>query len=271
MSQRVQEWERKRLGNPQRQNRMNQLSYAVGGSYPPEDNARIGPKFKGKPDRAPLVGILASETLELVCTDFLKVDSAQNGTQYILIVSDHFTRFAMAVPTRNMLAKATAEVLLTFVRNFVIPKRLHADQGAYFESKVIRALCQLLGVEESRTTPFHPMGNGSCERMNQTLISMLGTLPLSIQRTPVFVVEPVNGGRKRTLHRNLFLPVESVREDRPDVSPDNVATRKALPSAKTNRTPGSISAMPLQVLPEDEVKGTTSELELEDDGESEFD
>ena len=65
--------------------------------------------------------------------------------------------------------------------------------------------------------------------------------------------------------------MESVREDRPDVNPDNVATRKALPSAKTNRTPGSISAMPQQVLPEDEVKGTTSELELEDDGESEFD
>ena len=86
--------------------------------------------------------------------------------------------------------------------------------------------------------------------------------------TPVFVVEPVNGGRKRTLHRNLLLPVESVREDRPDVSPDNVATRKALPSIKTNRTPGSISAMPQQVL---QVKGTTSELELEDDGESDLD
>ncbi|KAK3769878.1 hypothetical protein RRG08_036923 [Elysia crispata] len=45
MCQHVQEWERKRLGNPWRQNRMNQLSYAldtsVGGSYPPEDNARI--------------------------------------------------------------------------------------------------------------------------------------------------------------------------------------------------------------------------------------
>ena len=89
--------------------------------------------------------------------------------------------------------------------------------------------------------------------------------------TPVFVVEPVNGGRKRTLHRNLLLPVESVREDRPDVSPDNVATWKALPSAKTNRTPGSISAMPQQVLHEDEVKGTTSELEQEDDGESDLD
>ena len=68
-----------------------------------------------------------------------------------------------------------------------------------------------------------------------------------------------------------MLLVESEREDRPGVSPDNVATRKALPSAKTNRTPGSISAMPQQVLHEDEVKGTTSELELEDDGERDLD
>ncbi|KAK3755336.1 hypothetical protein RRG08_026066 [Elysia crispata] len=90
-------------------------------------------------------------------------------------------------------------------------------------------------------------------------------------RTPVFVVEPVNGGRKRTLHRNLLLPVESVREDCPDVSPDIVVTRTALPSVKTNRIPGSISAMPQQVLHEDEVKGTTSELEQEDDGESDLD
>ena len=134
-------------------------------------------RFKGKPDRAPLVGIQTSEPLELVCTDFLKVDSAQNGTQYILVITYHFTRFAMALPIRNMSAKTTAEAILTFVRNFDIPKRLHANQGANFESKVIRALCQLLGVEKSRTTPFYPMGNGSCERINQTLISMLGTLP----------------------------------------------------------------------------------------------
>ena len=90
-------------------------------------------------------------------------------------------------------------------------------------------------------------------------------------RTPVFVVKPMNGGRKRTLHRNLLLSVESVREDCPDVSPDNVVTRKALPSVKTNRIPGSISAMPQQVLHEDEVKGTTSELEQEDDGKSDLD
>ena len=134
-------------------------------------------RFKSRPDLAPLVGVHTTEPLELVCTDFLKVDAASNGTQYILVITDHFTRFAKAIPTRNMSARTTAEALLGFFENFGIPKRLHSDQGANFESKVIRELCFLLGVEKSRTTPFHPMGNGACERFNRTLIRMLGTLP----------------------------------------------------------------------------------------------
>lgn len=139
-------------------------------------------RFKSRPELAPLVGVYTTEPLELVCTDFLKVDAASNGTQYILVITDHFTRYAKAIPTRNMSARTTAEALLSFCENFGIPKRLHSDQGANFESKVIRELCSLLGMEKSRTTPFHPMGNGACERFNRTLIRMLGTLPSDKKR-----------------------------------------------------------------------------------------
>ena len=141
------------------------------------DNCGRCTRFKGQPDLAPLVGVTTTEPLELVCTDFLKVDAAHNGTQYVLVITDHFTRFARAVPTRNMSAKTTAEALLAFCQSFGIPKRLHADQGANFVGKVITELCSLLGVEKSRTTAYHPQGNGACERFNRTLIRMLGTLP----------------------------------------------------------------------------------------------
>ena len=41
---------------------------------------------------------------------------------------------------------------------------------------MIKELCSLTGVEKSRTTPCHPMGNGMVEWFNQTLLNMLGTL-----------------------------------------------------------------------------------------------
>ncbi|GFR73727.1 hypothetical protein ElyMa_000412300 [Elysia marginata] len=71
-------------------------------------------------------------------------------------------------------------------------------------------------------------------------------------------MDPDKGGRKQTLHRNLLLPEESVREDDPEVSPDNQAGQKVPPSTRDNETSKSSSATPKPVLHENGVKGTTS-------------
>lgn len=127
--------------------------------------------------RAPLFNIKTYEPLELVCMDFLSIERSKGGYEYILVITDHFTKYAVAIPTRNMTAKTTAQA---FYNNFVIPYgipyKIHSDQGANFESSLIKELCLLLNIQKTRTTPYHPMGNGICERFNRTLINMLGTL-----------------------------------------------------------------------------------------------
>lgn len=134
-------------------------------------------KSPNLPELAPLVNIETSRPLELVCLDFLSLETAVGGYDSILVVTDHFTRYACAYPTRNQEAKTVARILCEeYVVHYGIPERLHSDQGANFQGKVMTQLCKLLGINKSRTTPYHPPGNGMCERFNKTLISMLKTL-----------------------------------------------------------------------------------------------
>ena len=55
------------------------------------------------------------------------------------------------------------------------PEKLHSDQGRNFESHILLELCEALKVLISRTTPYHPMGDGLVERIYRTLLSLMRT------------------------------------------------------------------------------------------------
>ena len=131
---------------------------------------------KNVPDRAPLVNIITTQPMELVCVDFLSLEPSTGGVENILVITDHFTRLAHAVPCKNQTAKTTAQALYNFFLIYWFPLQLLSDQGRNFMSKTIKELCKLAGIKQSRTTPYHAMGNGRCERMNSTLLNMLGCL-----------------------------------------------------------------------------------------------
>ena len=127
--------------------------------------------------RSPLVNITTTQPMELLCMDFLKVEPSKGGFENILVVTDHFTKYSLAFPCRNQTAATTAKVLYENVfMHYGFPLRLHSDQGKNFVSSTIKHLCNLAGIKKSRTTPYHAMGNGQCERFNRTLLNMLGTL-----------------------------------------------------------------------------------------------
>ena len=132
---------------------------------------------KGPAQRAPLHQITSSGPMDLVCIDFLSVEPDSKGMNSILVMTDHFTRYAQAFPTRNQKAITVAKVLVDkFFIHYGLPARIHSDQGRDFESQLIKEMLKILGVRKSRTTPYHPQGDPQPERFNRTLLSMLGTL-----------------------------------------------------------------------------------------------
>lgn len=174
--------------------------------------------------RAPLVSIVTTQPLELVCMDYLTLETSKGGYQHILVITDHFTKFSTAIPTRNQTAKTTAEALFNgFMVFYGLPQRLHSDQGANFQSNIIQELCKLTGVQKSRTTPYHAMGNGIVERFNQTLLNMLGTLEPAQKLDWKSAVAPLVHAYNCTRHDSThFTPYELMFGRKPRLAIDAV-------------------------------------------------
>ena len=58
-----------------------------------------------------------------------------------------------------------------------IPIHIYSDKSQNFDNELMTDLYAMYRVEQSTTTPYNPHGNTTCERLNQTLIDLLKSLP----------------------------------------------------------------------------------------------
>ena len=115
--------------------------------------------------------------MELVHLDYLTLEPSKGNIENVLVITDHFTRYALAYASKRQTAQATARILWdNFICHYGFPEQFISDQGRNFESDLIQELCKIAGVKKLHTTPYHPQSNGQCERFNSTLCNMLGTL-----------------------------------------------------------------------------------------------
>ena len=93
----------------------------------------------------PKIGHLeAHNPLDLVCLDFTKIDPSKTGKENVLVITDAFTKFSLAVCTPNQTAKTVAKILNEkWFHIYGVPSQIHSDQGRCFDSNIIKALCKM--------------------------------------------------------------------------------------------------------------------------------
>ena len=101
------------------------------------------------------------------------------GNKWILVLTDHFSRWQDALPLVDAKAETVAKALDTRVFAYLgVPEILHSDRGRQFESEVMQELCDLWGVEKTRTTPYHPPIEW-CSRTWKSNVGRFSTLSIA--------------------------------------------------------------------------------------------
>ncbi|KAL5491899.1 hypothetical protein EMCRGX_G017268 [Ephydatia muelleri] len=97
-------------------------------------------------------------------------------------------------------AERIVRALIDIFSRFGIPEILHSDQGRNFESTILKKTCAAFGIVKSRTTSYHPQGDGMMERLNRTLLQLpshinhLSPFLLLMGRDPVLPIMPSLAG-----------------------------------------------------------------------------
>ena len=91
--------------------------------------------------------------MKLVHMDYLTIEATEGGKCiHILVITDHFTRYAQAIVTSSETTKCTAQNLWDkFIVHYGLPEKILTDQGCNFESHLLKALCESAQVKKMRT------------------------------------------------------------------------------------------------------------------------
>ena len=125
--------------------------------------------------RAPLQPLpCIGEPFRVVAMDIVgPLPRSSSGYQYLLTLMDLYTKYPEAVPLKRVTNEAVLEALLEVISRHGIPEMILTDQGSVFMSKLTKSVCNVLGIEQIRTSPYHPQSDGALERWHACLKGMM--------------------------------------------------------------------------------------------------
>ena len=128
----------------------------------------------GRASRPPLHPIPVSKPFQILGIDVMDLPLTDQGKKHVVVIQDLFTKWplAFAIPDQKTtrIARLVAEEVIPL---FGVPKCLLSDRGTNLLSNLMMELCKILGIKKLNTTAYHPQCDGTVERFNCTLKTIL--------------------------------------------------------------------------------------------------
>jgi transposase InsO family protein len=133
--------------------------------------------------RGLLVSHVTGYPFQKISIDFVgPLPRLKKGNEYMLTVSDCFTRWLEAFPCR----RANAQVVVDELINKIFPRfgvgdQIHSDRGTQFLSDLVSEVVAMLGIRQSSTPWYNPKSN-PVERQHRLLGDAIKALTEGDQR-----------------------------------------------------------------------------------------
>jgi transposase InsO family protein len=98
----------------------------------------------------------------------------RKGHQYILVITDYFTKWVEAIPMKSVTSKDVVNFIKEHVIHlFGIPQIITTDGGSVFISQEFRKFTADVGIKLIRLSAYYAQANGQAEVSNQSLIKLI--------------------------------------------------------------------------------------------------
>ncbi|GFX26243.1 retrovirus-related Pol polyprotein from transposon 297 [Trichonephila clavipes] len=122
-----------------------------------------------------LIPIVSNYSNEIVTIDLLGPYpmSRVRRNRYVLVITDHFSKWAEIIPLKKASARITADNFFDkYISRFGAPIKLIRDNGLQFISDIFEKLSERLGIRCVKTVVYRPQANRT-ERVNRDLVQMI--------------------------------------------------------------------------------------------------
>ena len=123
--------------------------------------AELKPKFYSR-NNSHL--IKSTRPMERISIDFKGPLPSSSRNKYFLTIIDEYSCFPFVIPCPDTSANSATKALDVVFSLCGMPEFIHSDRGSAFMSAELTNYLTTRGIATSRSTPYHPIGNGQVER-----------------------------------------------------------------------------------------------------------